>query len=57
MGSVQVSHVTIAELKGNKEEYYPDGTDTTACSRSLFPQGGNSACWWLRRHPQITDRY
>jgi hypothetical protein len=57
MGSVQVSHVTIAELKGNKEEYYPDGSDTAACSRSLFPQGGNSACWWLRRHPQIVERY
>ena len=57
MGSVQVSHFTVAELKGNKEEYYPEGTDTVACSRSLFPQGGNSACWWLRRHPQIIDRY
>ncbi|HEY4009233.1 MAG TPA: hypothetical protein VGM11_03705, partial [Acidobacteriaceae bacterium] len=57
MGTVDVSHVTIAELKGNKEEYYPDDTATVACSRSLFPQGGNSACWWLRRHPQIVDRY
>jgi hypothetical protein len=58
MGSVQVSHVTIAELKGNKEDYYPDeGTETIACSRSLFPQGGNSACWWLRRHPEIVERY
>lgn len=57
MGSVQVSHVTVAELKGNKEAYYPEGTDTASCSRSLFPQAGNSACWWLRRHPQIVDRY
>lgn len=57
MGSVQVGRFTVAELKGNKEEYYPEGTDTIACSRSIFPQGGNSACWWLRRHPQIIDRY
>lgn len=57
MDSVQVSRVTVAELKGNKEEYYPEGTDTATCSRSLFPQGGNDACWWLRRHPQIVDRY
>jgi hypothetical protein len=57
LGTVEVSHVTVAELKGNKEEYYPDATNTVACSRSLFPQGGNSACWWLRRHPQIVDRY
>jgi hypothetical protein len=57
IGSVQVSRFTVAELKGNKEEYYPEGTDIAACSRSLFPQGGNSACWWLRRHPEIIDRY
>jgi hypothetical protein len=57
MGSVKVGRFTVAELKSNKEEYYPEGTDTIACSRSLFPQGGNSACWWLRRHPQIIDRY
>jgi hypothetical protein len=56
-GSAQVDRFTVAELKGNKEEYYPEGTDTVACSRSLFPQGGNGACWWLRRHPQIIDRY
>jgi len=57
MGSVKVSRFTVAELKGNKEEYYPEGIDTVACSRSLFPQGGNGACWWLRRHPEIMDRY
>ncbi len=28
MGSVDVSHFTVAELKANKEEYYPDGTQT-----------------------------
>jgi hypothetical protein len=57
VGSVHVSRFTVAELKGNKEEYYPEGADTVPCSRSIFPQGGNSACWWLRRHPQIIDRY
>lgn len=57
LGSVAVSHVTVAELKANKEEYYPDGVQAVPCSRSLFPQGGNDACWWLRRHPQLIDRY
>ena len=57
IGSVQVSHVTIAELKANKEEYYADAPDVAPCSRSLFPQGGYSACWWLRRHPQVVERY
>jgi hypothetical protein len=57
MDSVQVSRFTVAELKGSKEEYYPDGTDTVDCSRSIFPQGGNGACWWVRRHPTVIDRY
>jgi len=57
VGSVNVNHFTVAELKANKEEYYPDGVQTVPCSRSLFPQGGNSACWWLRRHPEEIDRY
>lgn len=57
MGTVQVSRLTVAELKGNKEEYYPDGTDTVDCTRSIFPQAGDSACWWLRRHPEVIERY
>ncbi|HEY5381106.1 MAG TPA: hypothetical protein VIJ65_02565 [Acidobacteriaceae bacterium] len=57
MGTVQVSRFTVAELKGNKEDYYPDGTDTVACSRSLFPQTGAGACWWRRRHPEVIERY
>jgi hypothetical protein len=57
MSSVQVSQVTVASLKGNKEEYYSDGTQTVACSRSVFPQAGAGACWWVRRHAQIELRY
>jgi hypothetical protein len=55
--SVQVEQLTVAELKGNKEEYYPDGNAQVPCSRSLFPEGGNSACWWLRRHSTVIQRY
>lgn len=57
MDSVRVSQFTVAELKGNKEEYYPDGSAQVACSRSLFPQGGSDACWWLRRHPTAIERF
>lgn len=57
MDTVQVSQFTVAELKGNKEEYYPDGTAQLACSRSLFPQGGHSACWHLRRCPTLIERF
>jgi hypothetical protein len=55
--TLEVYYATAAELKGNKEEYYSDGARKVTCSDSLFPQGGNSACWWLRRHPQIVQRY
>jgi hypothetical protein len=57
MDAVQVSRFTVAEEKGNKEEYYPEGTDTLSCSRSIFPQGGSGACWWMRRHPDVIERY
>jgi hypothetical protein len=56
MGKVSVSRIEVAELKNNKEEYYWDGTVDVDCSRSLFPQAGSGACWWLNRHKVIFDR-
>jgi hypothetical protein len=49
-GTVQVNQFMTAPLKGNKVEYYWLGTVPVTCSRSLFPQNGYAACWWLRRH-------
>ena len=57
MSSVTLSRFTVARLKGNKEEYYFDGTEPSNCSRSLFPQAGAGACWWLRRHAEVLVRY
>jgi len=57
MGQVQVSRFTVAELKGGKESYYFDGTAMADCSRSLFPEAGSGACWWMARHPEIIERY
>jgi hypothetical protein len=57
MGQVQVSQMTAAEMKGGKESYYFDGTMSVDCSISLFPQAGAGACWWVRRHPVVTERY
>lgn len=56
MGRVVVSRFVVAPLKGNKEEYYFDGTAEVDCSRSIFPQAGSGACWWLERHKVIYDR-
>ena len=55
-GSLTVSRFVVAPLKGGKEEYYFDGSADVVCSRSLFPQGGSEACWWLQRNPVIYDR-
>ena len=56
MGNVTVSRIQVAALKGNKEEYYTDGSGDVDCSRSIFPQAGVGACWWLRRHPVLFER-
>jgi hypothetical protein len=57
MGSVQVDRFTVAELKGGKEDYYPDGTEMVVCSKSLYPQGGYGVCWWVERHREVLERY
>ena len=56
MGTVVVYQVVVAPLKGGKEEYYSDGQAEVSCSRSLFPQAGSGACWWLRRHTTVYER-
>jgi hypothetical protein len=57
MGQVEVELFTVAELKGSKEDFYSNGTAMIDCSKSLYPQGGNQACWWLQRHPSQVQRY
>lgn len=54
-GSVTVTRLVVAPLKGNREQYYPDGVIDQPCSQSLFPQGGSPPCWWLERHRVIFD--
>ncbi len=49
-GVVEVNQFLATPLKGNKVEYDLMGSSPVTCSRSIFPQQGNSACWWLKRH-------
>jgi hypothetical protein len=49
--TVVVSRYMGVPLKGQKEEYDYLGTAAVPCSLSLFPQGGNDPCWYLRRNP------
>ena len=48
--TVQVNQFLASQLKGNKVEYDWAGTVDEQCSRSVFPQAGSPACWWLERH-------
>jgi hypothetical protein len=48
--TIQVHQFLATPLKGQKEEYDYTGDVPATCSRSLFPQAGNSPCWWLSRH-------
>jgi hypothetical protein len=49
-GVVEVHQFLATPLKGNKVEYDLVGAVQETCSRSIFPQKGNPACWWLERH-------
>ncbi len=48
--TVKVNQFLASPLKGSKVEYDWTGTVDQQCSRSVFPQNGNPACWWLERH-------
>jgi hypothetical protein len=48
--TVPVDQFLATPLKGNKVEYDWSGTVDETCSRSIFPQTGDTACWWLERH-------
>lgn len=49
-GTVEVNQFLATPLKGQKEEYDLIGTVPVTCARSIFPQSGMPACWWLNRH-------
>jgi hypothetical protein len=55
-GMVSVSREVVAPLKGGREGYFYDGTEEERCSRSMLPEGGMRACWWVERHRVVYDR-
>lgn len=56
MGKVTVSDMTALPLKNGKEEYFWNGSEDVDCSRSIFPQAGSGACWWLQRHNIVYEQ-
>ena len=55
-GQIVVSRYLETPLKGNKTEYFFEGTGPMPCARALFPQAGASACWYLQRHTTYADK-
>lgn len=57
MDTVVVSAALAATLKGNRFEVYAPTVEAVACSRSLLPEAGAGACWWLRRNSEQITQY
>jgi hypothetical protein len=56
VGTVTVARLQVASETGNKEEYFADGSEDVQCSKSLFPQTGAGACWWVEQHKTVYER-
>lgn len=54
--TVSVHDFMSVPLKGNKQEYDYLGTIDAPCSVSLFPQGDQDPCWYLRRYPNEWEK-
>jgi hypothetical protein len=50
LSKVTVNRYVTIPLKGGKSEFDYLGSIDQPCSRSLFPQAGQPACWQLRRN-------
>jgi len=55
--SVNVDQMLAVPLKGNKTEFDYQGSAPQGCARALFPQGGETPCWYLRRHKTQTQTF
>ncbi len=55
MRTVQVTWFQVAELKGGKEDMYPNGSGPVSCSVSLAPHGGANPCWYVEKHPVVLE--
>lgn len=51
-GSVVVSHYYAVAQKNGKTRFIFDPPQAETCVNALFPHGGSSPCWYLRRHPE-----
>ena len=47
---IEVDQFLATPLKGQKVEFDVAGSEQVTCARSIFPQAGGAACWWVERH-------
>lgn len=47
---IVVNQFLATPLKGQKVEYDAADSVNVTCSRTIFPQPGTPACWWVERH-------
>ncbi len=55
MRTVQVTWFQVADLKGGKQDMYPNGSGPVSCSVSLAPHGGGNPCWYVEQHPIVLE--
>ena len=48
--TVHVTPYYAVPRKDKKTEYTVGDPRDETCANALFPQGGNTPCWYLRRH-------
>lgn len=54
--SITVDRYYAVAQKNGKTEFIFQPSEVQTCSKTLFPQGGYTPCWYLRRHTeQRTD--
>ena len=51
LSKVTVNQFQSVPLKGTKIEYDYLGSSDVPCAQALFPQSGQTPCWYLRRNP------
>lgn len=56
LGQMNVTRYMAAPLKGNKTEYFYEGSGPMNCAKALLPQAGSPPCWYLRRHPLYAEK-
>ncbi len=56
MSTVHVIWEQVANLKGGKQSFYPDGEGEVACAQALFPHAGANPCWYVAKHPVVVEQ-